>query len=53
MKSICFTSETAQEEHDAVGDHYGVPQRLRSLSGGWGDHHAAGDGQRPPGGTGE
>lgn len=25
MKSICFTSETAQEEHNAVGDHYGVP----------------------------
>lgn len=42
MKSICFTSETAQEEHNAVGDHYGVPQRLRSRSGGWGDHHAAG-----------
>ena len=47
MKSICFTSETAQEEHNAVGDHYGVPQRLRSRSGGWGDHHAAGGGQRP------
>ena len=47
------TGETAQDEHNAVGDHYGVPQRLRSRSGGWGDHHAAGGGQRPPGGTGE
>ena len=47
------TGETSQDEHNAVGDHYGVPLRLRSRSGGWGDHHAAGGGQRPPGGTGE
>lgn len=53
MKSICFISETAQEEHNAVGDHYGVPQRLRSWSGGRENHQAAGGGQRPPGGTGE